>query len=49
MVEIDSAATLATAAAPYSHRLRFTVKPIVPIEEAVVIVREAIAFRESVA
>ena len=49
IIEADSAATLARTTAPWMPWLRFTVTPIVPIEESTVINGEAIAFRDSVA
>jgi hypothetical protein len=49
IIEADSAATLARTTAPWTPWLRFTVTPIVPIEEATAINGEAIAFRDSVA
>jgi hypothetical protein len=48
IIEADSAATIARTTAPWTPWLRFTVKPIVPIEEATAIGSEAIAFRDSV-
>lgn len=48
IVEADSAATVARTTAPWTPWLRFTMTPIVPIEEATAIAGEAIAFRESV-
>lgn len=49
IIEADSAATIARTTAPWTPWLRFTVKPIVPIEEATSIGSEAVAFRDSVA
>jgi len=49
IIEADSAATLARTTAPWVPWLRFTVEPILPIEEATAIGAEAIAFRDSVA
>lgn len=49
LIEADSAATLARTTAPWTPWLRFTVTPIVAIEESTVINGEAIAFRDSVA
>ena len=46
IVEVDSAATLAKAAAPFIPWLRFTAKPVLPIEESSAIAGEAIGFRE---
>ena len=48
IVEADSAATLAKTTAPWVPWLRFTVTPIIPIEEATAIAGEANAFRDSV-
>ena len=48
IVEADSAATLAKTTAPWIPWLRFTVTPIIPIEEATAIAGEANAFRDSV-
>ena len=46
IVEVDSAATLAKATAPFLPWLRFTAKAILPIEESTGIAMEAIGFRE---
>ena len=48
LVEVDSAATLAQTIDPWTAWLRFTVTPILPIEEATQIATEAVAFRDSV-
>jgi len=48
IVEADSAATLTRTTAPWTPWLRFTITPLVPIEEATAIAAEAIAFRDSV-
>jgi hypothetical protein len=48
IVEADSAATVARTTAPWTPWLRFTIRPIVPIEEATAIAGEAVAFRDSV-
>jgi hypothetical protein len=48
IIEADSAATLARTTEPWVPWLRFSVKPILPIEEATQIGGEAIAFRDSV-
>jgi hypothetical protein len=48
IVEADTAASVARTTAPWTPWLRFTLTPIVPIEEATVIAGEAIAFREAV-
>jgi hypothetical protein len=47
IVEVDSAATLHRATAPFAPWLSFTTTPIVPIEESAAISGESIAFRES--
>lgn len=48
IVEADSAAAIAKAITPFAAWMRFDVKPIIPMEEAVPILHEAIAFRDSV-
>ena len=48
LIDADSAATVARTTAPWTPWLRFTVTPIVPIEESSAIGGEAIAFRDSV-
>jgi len=48
IIEADSVATLARTTAPWTPWLRFTVTPILPIEESSSIALEAIAFRDSV-
>lgn len=48
IVEADSAATIAKAIAPFAAWMRFEVKPIIPMDEAVPILHEAIAFRDSI-
>jgi hypothetical protein len=48
IIEADSVATLARTTAPWTPWLRFTVTPILPIEESSSIAWEAIAFRDSV-
>ncbi len=48
LIEADSAATITRTTAPWTPWLRFTVTPIVPIEEATQIAGEAVAFRDSV-
>ncbi len=47
IVEVESAATLARTMAPWLPWLRFTAKPIEPVEKTMAIRREAIAFRDS--
>lgn len=49
IVEVDSAATLARTVAPFTPWLRFTARPIHPIEESAEIAGEGIAFRASIA
>lgn len=48
LVEVDSAETQARTTAPWTPWLRFTVKPIVPIETSAAIAAEGMAFRDSV-
>jgi len=48
LVEADSVASLSRTVAPWAPWLRFTVKPIHPIEESSQIAGEAMAFRDSV-
>jgi hypothetical protein len=48
IIEVDSAATLSRTTAPWAPWLRFTVNPILPIEESSAIGGEAVAFRDSV-
>src|SRR6478609_3734442 len=48
IVEVDSAATLARATAPFTPWLRFATTPILPIEESAAIAGEAVAVRDSV-
>src|SRR5437773_1844437 len=48
IIEADSATALAKASAPFTPWLRFTARPILPVEEATAIAVEAIAFRDSV-
>jgi hypothetical protein len=48
IIEADSVATLARTTAPWTPWLRFTMTPIVPIEESSAIAGEAVAFRDSV-
>jgi hypothetical protein len=48
IIEADSAATLARTTAPWVPWLRFTMTPIVPIEESSAIGGEAVAFRDSI-
>jgi hypothetical protein len=49
IIEADSVATLARTTAPWVPWLRFTVTPILPIEESSAIAGDAIGFRDSVA
>jgi hypothetical protein len=46
IIDVDSAAALAKATAPFIPWLRFTAKAILPIEESTAIAMEAIGFRE---
>jgi uncharacterized protein DUF3303 len=48
LIEVDSAATLSRTIDPWTPWLRFTVTPIVPIEESTQIATEAVAFRDSI-
>ncbi len=48
IVDVDTAATLARATAPWVPWLRFEATPIAPVEEMIAIRNEAIAFRASV-
>jgi Protein of unknown function (DUF3303) len=45
IIEVDSAATIARATAPFTPWLRFTSTPILPIEESTAIAAEAVAAR----
>ena len=49
IIEVESAETMAATTAPWTPWLRFTITPIVPIEESARIAGEAAAFRASVA
>ena len=48
IIEAESVAALTRTTAPWTPWLRFTVTPILPIEESTAIANEAIAFRDSV-
>jgi Protein of unknown function (DUF3303) len=48
ILEVDSAATLSRTIDPWTPWLRFTVTPILPIEEASQIANEAVAYRDSI-
>ncbi len=48
IIEIDSAATMARLTGPWLPWLSFTIKAILPNDEAAAIAGEAIAFRASV-
>jgi hypothetical protein len=48
ILDVDSAATLARTTAPWVPWLRFTAKPIEPVERTIAIRAEAIAFRDAV-
>ena len=47
IIEVDSAATLAQTTAPFTPWLRFTAKPIVPIEDSAAIAGSGVAFRDT--
>ena len=46
--EVESAATLARCFAPWLPWLRFTAKPVLPVEESMAIRGEGVVFRDSV-
>ena len=48
LIEADSEATVFRTVAPWSPWLRFTLTPILPIEESSAIAGEAVGFRDSV-
>ena len=48
IIEADSAETVGRTTAPWIPWLRFTITPIVPIEQSTAIANEAVAFRDSV-
>src|SRR5262245_57917489 len=48
IVEVDSHATLARLTAPFAPWLRFSARPILPVEEAAAIAGEANAWRDSI-
>ncbi len=48
IIEAESVAALSRTTAPWTPWLRFTVTPILPIEESTAIANEAVAFRDSV-
>jgi hypothetical protein len=48
LIEADSAATVARTTAPWAPWLRFSITPIVPIEESSAIAGDAVGFRDSV-
>ena len=48
IIEVDSAETMAVTTAPWTPWLRFTIKPILPVEDSSRIAGEAAAFRASV-
>jgi hypothetical protein len=48
IIEADSAAALARTTAPWTPWLRFTMTPILPIEESAGIGGEGVTFRDSV-
>lgn len=47
IVETDSASAIAKAIAPFTPWLRFSMRPILPIDEAAAVALEAVAFRDS--
>ena len=47
IIEADTAAALAQATSPFVPWLRFTAKPILPVEESAAIAAAGIAFREA--
>jgi len=47
IIDADSAATLARTTAPFVPWIRFSAKPILPIEESAAIAGEGIAFRDA--
>jgi hypothetical protein len=47
IIEVDSHATLARVTAPFTPWLRFTTRPLLPIEESAAIAGEANAWRDS--
>ena len=49
IIEADSAETLARTTAPWAPWLRFTVTPIMPVEQSAAIAGEAAAWRDSIA
>ena len=48
ILDVDDATALARTMAPWLPWLRFTATPIEPVEQTMILRREAIAFRESV-
>jgi uncharacterized protein DUF3303 len=48
LIEADSAATISRTTAPWAPWLRFSMTPIVPIEESSSIAGEAVDFRDSI-
>jgi Domain of unknown function (DUF3303) len=48
LIEADSAATISRTTAPWAPWLRFSMTPIVPIEESSAIAGEAVGFRDSI-
>jgi hypothetical protein len=48
IIEVDSAAALARTVAPFTPWMRFTARPIHPIEESAAIAGEGIAFRAGI-
>ena len=48
IIEVDSAETLAQTVAAFTPWLRFTARPILPVEDAARVAGEALAFQQSV-
>jgi hypothetical protein len=48
IIEADDVASLTRTTAPWTPWLRFTVTPIIPIEESSAIAGEAVTFRDTV-
>jgi hypothetical protein len=47
VVDVDSAEAIAKALAPYTPYARFSVRPILPIQDAVALTTDGIAFRNA--
>ena len=48
IIEADSVATIARTTSPWTPWARFSVTPILPIEESAAIARESMAWRDSI-